>query len=71
MLQEHEQSTNDLRMKNSKRDDELYDAKQAFEAIIIGQNLAMQQKDQLTSKVVVIWLLGDFDHLLRWMMQGR
>lgn len=44
-------------MKNTKREDEFYNAKQAFEAIIIGQNLAMQQRDQLTSKVVVVWLL--------------
>ena len=45
MMHEHERSTNDLRMKNNKREDELYDTKQVFEAIVIGQNLAMQQKD--------------------------
>ena len=45
MMHEHERSTNDLRLKNNKREDELYDTKQVFEAIVIGQNLAMQQKD--------------------------
>lgn len=46
MMNEHERSTNDLRMQNNRREDEMYDARQAFEAIVIGQNLAMQEDRQ-------------------------
>lgn len=45
MMQDYEQSTSNIRLENNKREDAIYDAKQAFEAIIIGQNLTMQHKD--------------------------
>lgn len=45
MMQGYERITNGLRMEKNRLEDEFYNAKQAFEAIIIGQNLAMQGMD--------------------------
>ena len=45
MMQGYERITNGLRTEKNRVEDELYNAKQAFEAIIIGQNVAMKEMD--------------------------
>lgn len=45
MMRECERNTHDFRREKNKWEDENYDAKQVFEAIIVGQNLAMQEMD--------------------------
>ena len=45
MIQEHERRMRELRRENNEPEDQIWDAKQAFEAIIIGQNLAVREID--------------------------
>ena len=45
VMQQNERNMRNLRMENNEREDEIYSARQAFEAVIIGQNVAMREMD--------------------------